>query len=136
MGREIAARATPTGVLANFSAGRGLVQDHRWRDQLDAMRTELKKRLNARLGKELIREICSGLAHAGALPDRGARHLQTPGRQFHDRARNQAGRGLAAIREQDPAHLHCASKLGPELQDAFPGAGSPRAHRASQGSFA
>ncbi len=68
VGRELASRAQPT-VLA-CGVLHVLVQDHRWRNQLDAMRTELKSRLNKKLGQALVREIRFGLAHAGALPSR------------------------------------------------------------------
>lgn len=66
VGEGIAARARPTvlreGVL------HVLVLDHRWRDQLDAARLLLIARLNARLGRALVRELRFGLAHAGSLP--------------------------------------------------------------------
>lgn len=66
VGEGIAARARPTvlreGVL------HVLVEDHRWRDQLDAARLLLIERVNGRLGRPLVRELRFGLAHAGSLP--------------------------------------------------------------------
>jgi hypothetical protein len=44
-----------------------LVQDHRWRDQLDAARKFVIERINGRLGKDVVRELQFGLAHEGAL---------------------------------------------------------------------
>jgi hypothetical protein len=119
VGRELAARAQPT-VLAS-GVLHVLVQDHRWRDQLDAMRAELKSRLNARLGREAVRELRFGLAHAGALPSRG------PGRAAIQPPPGAAmGPGLAPIEApapELPAHLRCAASLGPELREAFLRAG-------------
>jgi hypothetical protein len=43
------------------------VQDHRWRDQLDAARVFVLERINRRLGKDEVRELQFGLAHEGAL---------------------------------------------------------------------
>jgi predicted nucleic acid-binding Zn ribbon protein len=117
VGTEIATRATPTVLQAGVL--HVLVQDHRWRDQLDAMRTELKKRLNARLGKELIHEIRFGLAHAGALPAR-------PG--VIAKARAEETREL--LSREVPVHLRGAAALSPELREAFLRAGHA-AHRAA-----
>jgi hypothetical protein len=65
VGPFLAARAQPTvlsgGVL------HVLVEDHRWRDQLDAARRILMDKLNLRLGAELIRELQFGLAHTGVF---------------------------------------------------------------------
>ncbi|HEY6909076.1 MAG TPA: DUF721 domain-containing protein [Myxococcales bacterium] len=65
VGRQIAARAQPTVLAAGTL--HVLVEDHRWRDQLDAARTFLIERLNARLGKDAVRRLQFGLAHEGAL---------------------------------------------------------------------
>jgi Dna[CI] antecedent, DciA len=65
VGPEIARRAQPTVLSAGTL--HVLVQDRNWRDQLDAMRGMLIPRLNQRLGRQLVRELKFGLAHAGAL---------------------------------------------------------------------
>jgi len=65
VGKQIAARAQPTVLFAGTL--HVLVQDHRWRDQLDAARAFLIERLNARLGKDVVRKLQFGLAHEGAL---------------------------------------------------------------------
>jgi predicted nucleic acid-binding Zn ribbon protein len=67
VGKEIAARAQPT-VLSGGTL-HVLVQDHRWRDQLDAARVFLVERLNQKLGAGKVRALQFGLAHAGALED-------------------------------------------------------------------
>lgn len=67
VGRQIAARAQPTVLSAGTL--HVLVQDHRWRDQLDAARVFLIERLNARLGKDAVRQLQFGLAHEGALQE-------------------------------------------------------------------
>jgi len=43
------------------------VQDHRWRDQIDAARAMVIERLNRRLGRNVVRALQFGLAHEGAL---------------------------------------------------------------------
>jgi hypothetical protein len=65
VGAEVARRARPTVLVGGVL--HVLVEDHRWRDQLDALRTTIIARLNARLGRPMVRELCFGLAHAGAL---------------------------------------------------------------------
>ncbi len=116
VGREIATRAQPTHLTAGVL--HVLVEDHRWRDQLDAMRMELISRVNARLGKALVRELHFGLAHAGALPAR--RPLGRAIGAADNCALEQAGRG----REHDlPEHLRGGAKLGGELGEAFLRAG-------------
>src|SRR5438552_2864154 len=65
VGRQIAARAQPTFLTGGTL--HVLVQDHRWRDQLDAARNFLVERVNGRLGKGAVRELQFGLAHEGAL---------------------------------------------------------------------
>lgn len=67
VGAQIAARAQPT-VLSGGTLHL-LVQDHRWRDQLDAARVILLERLNGKLGKGAVRALQFGLAHEGALDD-------------------------------------------------------------------
>ena len=68
VGAEVATRARPT-VLSGGTL-HVLVQDHRWRDQLDAARAILIERLNVRLGRCAVRALQFGLAHEGALPRR------------------------------------------------------------------
>ena len=72
VGRQIAARAQPT-VLSGGTLHL-LVQDHRWRDQLDAARCILLERLNRKLGAGVVRHLQFGLAHDGAL-DAACRRL-------------------------------------------------------------
>jgi len=67
VGPQIAARAQPTvlskGVLHL------VVQDHRWRDQLDAARVALMERINRTLGMGSVRALQFGFAHDAALAD-------------------------------------------------------------------
>lgn len=65
VGDEIAARAQPTFLSAGVL--HVLVLDGRWRDQLDAARGLLLARLNARLGKPIVKSLQFGLAHGGIL---------------------------------------------------------------------
>src|SRR5207302_9208576 len=65
VGRQIAARAQPTVLSGGIL--HILVQDHCWRDQLDAARVMLLERLNRKLGKNSVRALQFGLAHEGAL---------------------------------------------------------------------
>ena len=65
VGEQIACRAQPTALFAGTL--HVLVQDHRWRDQLDAARSFLIERLNRALGPGTVRELQFGLAHTGAL---------------------------------------------------------------------
>jgi predicted nucleic acid-binding Zn ribbon protein len=67
VGRQIAARAQPT-VLSGGTLHL-LVQDHRWRDQLDAARGMLLERLNLKLGAGTVRALQFGLAHEGVLDE-------------------------------------------------------------------
>src|SRR4051812_16499835 len=67
LGKQIAARAQPT-VLSGGTL-HVLVQDHRWRDQLDAARNFLIERLNRELGPGAVRALQFGLAHEGALEE-------------------------------------------------------------------
>jgi hypothetical protein len=65
VGPFLAARAQPT-VLSGGTL-HVLVEDHRWRDQLDAARRFLIEKINLRLGGALVRELQFGLAHSGAF---------------------------------------------------------------------
>lgn len=65
VGAELAARAQPTVLSAGTL--HVLVQDHRWRDQIDAARVLIIDRLNRRLGRSVVRALQFGLAHEGAL---------------------------------------------------------------------
>jgi hypothetical protein len=67
VGIELAARAQPTVLTAGTL--HVLVQDHRWRDQLDAARNFMVESINKRLGAGVVREIKFGLAHEGALSE-------------------------------------------------------------------
>jgi hypothetical protein len=67
VGIELAARAQPTVLTAGTL--HVLVQDHRWRDQLDAARNFMVESINKRLGAGAVREIKFGLAHEGALSE-------------------------------------------------------------------
>ena len=64
VGPFLAARAQPT-VLSGRTL-HILVEDHRWRDQLDAARKFLLAKLNKRLGADLVGELQFGLAHTGS----------------------------------------------------------------------
>ena len=67
VGPQLAARAQPT-VLSSGTLHL-LVQDHRWRDQIDAARTLVVERLNGKLGRNAVRALQFGLAHEGALEE-------------------------------------------------------------------
>jgi predicted nucleic acid-binding Zn ribbon protein len=64
-GEELALRAQPTSLCG--ATLHLLVQDHRWRDQIDALRAMLLERLNRRLGRRAVRDLQYGQAHEGAL---------------------------------------------------------------------
>ena len=74
VGMDLASRAQPTFLSAGTL--HVLVQDHRWRDQLDAARELIIERLNRRLGRRIVRALQFGLAHEGAL--RPAERRPTP----------------------------------------------------------
>ena len=76
VGAQLAARAQPT-VLSHGTL-HVLVQDHRWRDQLDAARNFLIERINHRLGAPLVRALQFGLAHDGTLEAARARAGLSP----------------------------------------------------------
>jgi predicted nucleic acid-binding Zn ribbon protein len=106
VGPELAARAQPT-VLSGGTL-HVLVQDHRWRDQLDAARGLLIERLNRRLGHDAVRGLQFGLAHEGAL-----------------RPRSPNAAAVERRRAPTPAGAH---KLPAELRDAFLRAAAGRRH--------
>ena len=101
VGRQIAARAQPT-VLAGGTL-HVLVQDHRWRDQLDAARVFLLERINRAVGG--VRELQFGLAHSGALSE----------------GRRRAGIGAVAMPETllEPRHVLGDARLEPALREAL-----------------
>ena len=103
VGRQIAARAQPT-VLSGGTLHL-LVQDHRWRDQLDAARAILLERLNGKLGKGAVRALQFGLAHQGAL----------------DQARRRAGVCAAPLvrAAAEPSRVLGPSRLEPDLREAL-----------------
>ena len=101
VGRQIAARAQPT-VLAGGTL-HVLVQDHRWRDQLDAARVFLLERINRAVGG--VRELQFGLAHSGALSE----------------GRRRAGLGAVAMPEAllEPRDFLGDARLEPALREAL-----------------
>ena len=103
VGRQIAARVQPT-VLCGGTL-HVLVQDHRWRDQLDAARVMLLERLNRKLGKNAVRALQFGLAHEGAL----------------DQARRRAGVCAAPLvrAAAEPSRVLGPSRLEPDLREAL-----------------
>jgi hypothetical protein len=103
VGRQIAARAQPTFLRGGTL--HVLVQDHRWRDQLDAARLMLLERLNRKLGKNAVRALQFGLAHEGAL----------------DQARRRAGVCAAPLvrAAADPSRVLGPSRLEPDLREAL-----------------
>jgi hypothetical protein len=113
VGRQIAARAQPTVLSAGTL--HVLVQDHRWRDQLDAARIFLIERLNLRLGKDVVRKLQFGLAHEGALVD----------------ARRRAGIGVVAGPEValEPQMVLGPARLEPGLREAVLRAAEAAARR-------
>jgi len=103
VGPQIAARAQPT-VLSGGTLHL-LVQDHRWRDQLDAARVLLLEQLNRKLGAGVVRALQFGLAHAGAL----------------DEARRRAGLGAARAPEVaiEPQRVLGGARLDAGLREAL-----------------
>jgi Dna[CI] antecedent DciA-like protein len=99
VGAELAARAQPT-VLSGGTLHL-LVQDHRWRDQIDAARALIIERVNLRLGRPLVRALQFGLAHDGAL--------RPAARETHTAAPPPRGGWAAAESDAIPA----------EVRDAF-----------------
>jgi len=98
VGAELASRAQPTVLSAGTL--HVLVQDHRWRDQLDAARVLVMERLNRRLGRCAVRALQFGLAHEGALR---SRRPDEPGRE----------------RQHSPVVPAGANNLPAELREAF-----------------
>jgi len=103
VGAQIAARAQPT-VLSAGGTLHVLVQDHRWRDQLDAARLFLLERINGALGAGTVRELQFGLAHSGAL----------------DGGRRRAGIGAVEPPEVmvEPGRVLGDARLEPTLREA------------------
>ncbi len=79
VGADLAARAQPTVLSAGTL--HLLVQDHRWRDQIDAARHLIIERLNRRLGRRAVRALQFGLAHEGALRPAARHTAPAPPRQ-------------------------------------------------------
>jgi predicted nucleic acid-binding Zn ribbon protein len=115
VGKQIAARAQPT-VLSSGTL-HVLVQDHRWRDQLDAARNFLVERLNRELGIGSVRTLQFGLAHAGVL----------------DEGRRRAGIGQveAPAMSVEPSSVLGEARLEPELREAVLRAAEAQARRRS-----
>jgi Dna[CI] antecedent DciA-like protein len=113
VGKQIAARAQPT--VLSFGILHVLVQDHRWRDQLDAARNFLVERLNGVLGNGTVRSLQFGLAHHGAL----------------DEARLRAGIGLREVKEAfiEPQRVLGEARLEPALREAVLRAAEAQARR-------
>jgi predicted nucleic acid-binding Zn ribbon protein len=102
VGKQLASRAQPTVLTAGVL--HILVEDHRWRDQLDAARNFLIARINQRLGAPLVRELRFGLAHDAALaPARAALEVAVPARR------------QSAI---EPASVLGKAQLEPALREA------------------
>lgn len=110
VGVQIAARAQPTVISGGTL--HVLVQDHRWRDQLDAARMFLLERLK---GHE-VREIQFGLAHSGAL----------------DHGRRRAGIGAVQAPEAllEPRRVLGDAALEPTLREALLRAAEAQRRRA------
>ena len=107
VGAELAARAQPT--VLSCGTLHVLVQDHRWRDQLDAARAVVIERINRRLGHCAVRALQFGLAHEGVL------RARTTERAAGERRRAPA-----------PAGAH---QLPAELRDVFLRAAAARRER-------
>src|SRR5260370_576358 len=112
-------RAQPT-VLAGGTLHL-LVEDHRWRDQIDAARAFVLERLNRRLGEGAVRELQFGLAHSGAL----------------DEARRRAGIGVRRAPEAllDPDLVLGEARLEPALREAFLRAAEAAVRRRAAGGW-
>ncbi len=76
VGPDLASRAQPT-VLSSGTLHL-LVQDHRWRDQLDAARHLIIARLNHRLGRNAVHSLQFGLAPEGSLLPPSSCHAAPP----------------------------------------------------------
>lgn len=136
VGRQIAARAQPTSLCGGTL--HVLVQDHRWRDQLDAARLMLMERLNQRLGAGTVRELQFGLAHSGAL-DEGRRRAglgsfdapqkEHAAEQAAMTAQREAAQQAAAI---EPLRVLGESRLEPVLREAVLRAAESASRRAAR----
>jgi hypothetical protein len=113
VGKQIAARAQPT-VLSGGTL-HVLVQDHRWRDQLDAARNFLLERLNRELGNGSVRALQFGLAQQGLL----------------DEARRRAGIDVVELPSAfvEPQRVLGESRLEPALREAVLRAAEAQARR-------
>jgi predicted nucleic acid-binding Zn ribbon protein len=118
VGKQIAARAQPTVLSAGTL--HVLVQDHRWRDQLDAARTFLIERLNRALGGESVRALQFGLAHEGALLE-GRKRAGIGGERTPE----------AALPPTPEMRNVAAASLHPELREALLRAAEAQARRRS-----
>jgi hypothetical protein len=85
VGPSLSARTRPTAL------SRGIlhvaVVDHRWRDQIDAARALILRRLNARLGAGMVRSFQFGPLRAagpGAADGPLAGHEESPGAPARD----------------------------------------------------
>jgi hypothetical protein len=103
VGPELAARAQPTVLSAGTL--HILVEDHRWRDQLDAARVALIERLNGKLGRNAVRALQFGLAHEGALDEA--------------RRRARACAGPGALEAASPERVLGGARLDPGLREAL-----------------
>jgi hypothetical protein len=114
VGKQIAARAQPT--VLSCGTLHVLVQDHRWRDQLDAARNFLVERLNQELGPGSVRTLQFGLAHTGAL----------------DEGRRRAGIGHVELQAAfvEPSSVLGKARLEPELREAVLRAAEAQARNA------
>ena len=101
VGPQLASRAQPTVLVAGVL--HILVEDHRWRDQLDAARNFLIERINRRLGGPLVRELRFGLAHDAALAPAKAALEPGPAR---------------VLRSVAPSTILGAARLDPSLREA------------------
>jgi hypothetical protein len=126
VGPEIALRARPTVLRAG--ALHVLVQDHRWRDQLDAARGLLMARLNEKLGRDAVRELKFGLAHTGFLEE--ARSLDGPAVARKLAAALPARGDAPAPRCETATRLVGDAPLCEEVRDALLRAASAAVRRA------
>ena len=118
VGKQLASRAQPTVLTAGVL--HILVEDHRWRDQLDAARNFLIARINQRLGAKLVRELRFGLAHDAALaPAKAALEALVPS----------AAEALRRERTIEPLAVLGASQLEPSLREAVLRAAEAAARR-------
>lgn len=122
MGKELAARARPSALTAGVL--HILVQDHRWRDQLDAARNLLIERVNERLGRPAVRELRFGLAHSGFLEEPAAQDPVGSARAFAER--------LPKSCAASGARLLGKTQLSAELHEALARAAGAALRRAQK----